>query len=277
MPPQFKKHSTQIGHQPACKCTQCREARAWSRKLERSGYRAKTDATEAVNKIRFMYQQSGHDLEGLSRFTGIPYGALNTLVHRHAPATMDPERVSHIMSLNFEDMELKSYPRDKYLWRVHVLAAQGFALKRLSEMAGMNLRITLDRDRSHERVAAAKWHALDRVWVQVGDRMATTESDGFPPVELAKLKTHCRRMGYYPRAAYDNDYDLKPADTASGYHAIIQDRRELQLLVERRVRAGMLRNEIRDELQGIYPDVISWEHLVDSAQTQVRRENAQLK
>ncbi len=271
----YRPVGTNAGHKANCNCDQlCKPNRRFNDKLLRMGARQQWTRDDIQPHVQNLVNAVGGVPEELCRQTGLSHQAILNYV-RGGPQKVPANIARILMDTTAEHLTFNpnGYPKDKFRWRVRVLGAQGYPLTWLCKKMGISMRaFHLDR----ETVNPELWAALDELWKLYSGRMADVTTDGLTPYAISMAKSRATKLGFRTFAAYDNEYDEKPADTASGYHAIRADRRELQLLVERRVRAGMLRNEIRDELQGIYPDVISWEHLVDSAQTQVRRENAQL-
>ncbi len=171
-------------------------------------------------------------------------------------SSMERKNGAKILAVTIEEIRSTSKrPREEYMWRTGVLMAHGYTMnmKRISEVAAGRIKLTVSDD-NLKHVSPKLWARLDRAWKILSTRMADPILDKMEPRHIQAQKTVAAKNGFYPFAAYDNEFDQYPADTSTAVNLLAEDTRELEETVGLWIDRGLDKEGVEQQLQTFHPD-----------------------
>lgn len=268
----YRPLGTLVGHTPECRCDTCVSARRYNNKLRQTGHRERWTYNTIHPYVKRLTEAAGGNVPLAAKTLGIGVVTMRNYL-RGGDSEARPSVVARILAKSPEDMVSVPtfYPRAHFKWRLGVLSAQGYPQWWIEKQMGLTSANRGIFSNPGATVSAFLWEPLDAVWRQYSPRLADGEKDSLTPYSINWTRNWAHKLGYRPLAAYDNEFDAKPADTSDMAGVLRNDQKRVDSIIALRVKAGLRNADIVTELQKLYPD-FNIENACERTRTRLKRE-----
>lgn len=249
----YRPYGVGIGHKADCRCEECLSATRFNDKMFRYGKRDLYTYEDFKHRAAEMIEAVGGSADEVTAQTG--FWSSTLYAYLKGGDKIVPARVAvKFLAIDIASLKRKPkrYPIEHFAWRIGVLAAMGYPKTWIAETSGVHEKRLFPKN--YKTIEANAWDAVDVVWQKHKNRMADPDIDGIRPSYIVRAKRFGAKGGYYPFAAYENEFDTHPADTGDVVGLLRDDRERLDTAIETRVKANMQHPDIVAELAPLYPD-----------------------